>query len=252
MPETPTKADIDRHLSMLLHESREKAQRERSRIHGEFVLHGLGHGSSRLIVTVAAAIDEIHAAAIGAAMRLLSEFAEQMNVKLRKLVGWARLHLENMGNALLAEIPSVGLPGEQQRLRKQHALIFAQRLDGALRDLEIGFVHDRGDSSVNERPKTPAARFLERVKTRDSAEHIKAATPLLSVIVFLVTGLSVLFVVAGIVLVGAKGDTEISFLGSSFKSQNVGGVSLFLGAVLIAYVFRRVISSIERLGKLSS
>jgi Leucine-rich repeat (LRR) protein len=85
-----------------------------------------------------------------------------------------------------------------------------------------------------------------------SPRHIHAATPLLKLIVPSAAILAALFILGGIALVwlGATGDTEISLFGNSFKSQNVGIASIFCGAVLAVTTFRRVLTSVERLGRL--
>ena len=55
-----------------------------------------------------------------------------------ELTEWARPHIENINTALLVEIPAAGFPAEQQRLRTQYTQVFRQRMDGMLRDVEIG------------------------------------------------------------------------------------------------------------------
>ncbi|MGX9424093.1 MULTISPECIES: hypothetical protein [Bradyrhizobium] len=46
---------------------------------------------------------------------------------------------------------------------------------------------------------------------------------------------------------GSTSDTEINILGSSFKSGSIGAVAIFLGALLIVLIFRRLLTSVERL-----
>jgi hypothetical protein len=46
---------------------------------------------------------------------------------------------------------------------------------------------------------------------------------------------------------GSTSDTEISIVGSGFKSGSIGAVAIFLGAALILFVFRRLLTSVERL-----
>src|ERR1700738_2771590 len=61
-----------------------------------------------------------------------------------EITGWARPHLEKLGNVLLGRIPPNGLPADQQRIRAQYDAQFRQRLDGMLRDVEIGYVKGAG------------------------------------------------------------------------------------------------------------
>jgi hypothetical protein len=46
---------------------------------------------------------------------------------------------------------------------------------------------------------------------------------------------------------GSEGTTEISIVGNSFKSGNVGAVAIFLGVVLLIANYRRLLTSVERL-----
>lgn len=52
----------------------------------------------------------------------------------------------------------------------------------------------------------------------------------------------------GILLVymGAKGETEFTFFGQSFRSTNVGIASIFLGAALIVLNLRKILSTFEK------
>jgi len=59
--------------------------------------------------------------------------------------------------------------------------------------------------------------------------------------------LSILGVV--LVLIGANGNTELSFFGQSFKSENIGIASLFIGAVLVVLNVRRLLLSYEKSNK---
>jgi hypothetical protein len=60
------------------------------------------------------------------------------------MTSWARPHLENLGNTLLGEIPPNGFPADHQRIVAQYRAAFQQRLDGVLRDVEIGFLKGAG------------------------------------------------------------------------------------------------------------
>jgi hypothetical protein len=76
-------------------------------------------------------------------MLVVLDFAKRLEVSPKQITPWARPHLDNLGNTLLAQIPPAGFPVEQQRIRAQYQLVFQQRLDGALRDIEIGFIEGR-------------------------------------------------------------------------------------------------------------
>jgi hypothetical protein len=55
----------------------------------------------------------------------------------------ARPHLASIGNSVLGQLPSAGFPAVHQKIRQQYEAVFAQRLEGALRDFEIGFANGR-------------------------------------------------------------------------------------------------------------
>ncbi|MGQ3045998.1 MAG: hypothetical protein ACT6Q8_03505 [Niveispirillum sp.] len=78
---------------------------------------------------------------------------------------------------------------------------------------------------------------------------VKATTPIL--IAFTITALliSLGLIVGGVTLVwlGGVGDTELTLLGNSFKSTNVGVVGIFCGAVLGIISLRKLIGTIERI-----
>jgi hypothetical protein len=143
MFERPTKADIGRALSTLMHEAHHQVLEERNRIQGEAAKHGALR-SDRVIVTVAAAADKIHDAAMKQATPMLLDFIERMELAPAEITGGARHHLENLGNTLLGGIPPNGFPADHQRIRGQYQLVFQQRFDGVLRDVEIGFVKGAG------------------------------------------------------------------------------------------------------------
>jgi hypothetical protein len=83
-------------------------------------------------------------------------------------------------------------------------------------------------------------------------EHIHAARPVQR-LALTITGAIVLMVVgAGVALVwvGATGHTELTLFGNTFKSETVGAVGIFCGAVIVILNVRRVMKSLERLGAL--
>jgi hypothetical protein len=59
-------------------------------------------------------------------------------------VGWARPHLENLGNSLLGVLRPNGFPQDHQRQTHHLETVFGQRLNGALHNVEIGFAKEHG------------------------------------------------------------------------------------------------------------
>jgi hypothetical protein len=157
MFERPAKSDIDRELSFLMHETRQEGAAECNRIKGEAAKHGALQ-SNRVIVTVADAVNRIHAAKLKQATELLRHFAERMEETPKQITEWARPHLENLGNVALGQIPANGFPTDHQRIIRQYRMVFQQRLDGALRAVEIGFVRGVGFSPVASNPATPTVK----------------------------------------------------------------------------------------------
>jgi uncharacterized membrane protein YidH (DUF202 family) len=85
-----------------------------------------------------------------------------------------------------------------------------------------------------------------------ATDHIIAGRPILAWSLGVAGLLSLAMIAAGVwlVVLGASGETEISLFGNTFKSQNVGVVGIFCGAVLAVLTIRRVLKSVERLGGL--
>src|SRR5271156_15322 len=142
MYERPTKGDLDRNLSTILHDAHHKARAESARLKSDLAARGMAQSTS-LIGLVVGSVDALHRVAIAQAMQVVFDFAERMQVAPKEITPWARPHLENLGTTLLGQIPPAGFPVEHQRARAQYQLVFQQRLDGALRDIEIGFLDGR-------------------------------------------------------------------------------------------------------------
>lgn len=143
MFERPIKGDLDRSLSLLMHEARHKVLEEANRIKADAIKVGALR-SNRVIVTVAKAADVIHQHAMEQTKPILLDFMERMQRRPAEITAWARLHLENLGNAVLGGIPPNGFAADHKRIRAQYAAVFQQRLNGVLRDVEIGFVKGAG------------------------------------------------------------------------------------------------------------
>jgi len=104
MFEQPVKGDIDRSLSLMMHEARHRLMLEKNRIMAEASVAGALQ-SSRVIVTVASFANQIHDAAMKQATPLLMDFIERLQLPPAEMTSWARPHLENLGNTLLGQIP---------------------------------------------------------------------------------------------------------------------------------------------------
>jgi len=143
MFERPTKGDIDRALSTLMHEARDRLAARRNQAMAEATKAGALQ-DTRLIIVVAEAAEKSHIEVMQQATSTLREFVQRMDIAPSQITEWARPHLENLGGTLLGVVPPCGFPDEQKRIVAQYQAQFDQRLAGALRDVEIGFVRESG------------------------------------------------------------------------------------------------------------
>lgn len=153
---TPTKADLDRNLSSILHDAHQKARAEKIRLTSEFAGRGLV-SSGALISTVAGVLDGLHKEALERASPMLRDFADRMQITLAQIAVIARPHLQNMGNSVLGELPPAGLPAVHQQICRKYQAIFDQRLERTLRDFEIGFSGGRSQVRPPVTPPTQAS-----------------------------------------------------------------------------------------------
>jgi hypothetical protein len=148
MFEQPAKRDIDYALSMLMHEARRRVADEKNRIMSEAIWAGALQGS-RVVITVADAADKIHAASMNEAKQTLIGFAQRMGKPAKEITALARPHLENLSNVVLGGIPPNGFPQDHQRIIAQYRAVFRQRIDGTLRESEIGYVKGTGFAKID-------------------------------------------------------------------------------------------------------
>ena len=149
MFERPTKGDIDRALSTLMHDARNRLATRRNEAMADATKAGALQ-STRLVLIVAEAAEKIHIEVMQQATSTLREFVQRMDIAPSQITGWARPHLENLGGTLLGVVPPCGFPDEHKRVVAQYQAQFDQRLAGALRDVEIGFVKESGFAGVQE------------------------------------------------------------------------------------------------------
>lgn len=145
MFEQPAKKDVDYALSTLMHEARRQVLDEKNRITSEAIKHGALQ-SNRVIVAVADAADKVHKASLIQAKQILIDFVQRMEKPATGITAWARPHVENLSNAVLGVVPPNGFPDDHQRIIRQYQAVFQQRVDGTLREVEIGYVRGTGFS----------------------------------------------------------------------------------------------------------
>jgi hypothetical protein len=84
------------------------------------------------------------------ATQMLRDFVERMETPATEIAAWSRPHLENLSNSVLGVIPPNGFPADYQRITNQCRAVFKQRVDGTLRDVEIGYVRGRAFQLVRQ------------------------------------------------------------------------------------------------------
>ena len=163
--EQPIKGDLDRALSLLMHDHRHKLMEQCNLIKSDAIKAGTFQ-SNRVVVMAIKAADDLHKEAMTQATAILLDYIERMQRPPAEIVGWARPHLENLGNSLLGVVPPNNFPQDHQRLVRQYSAVFGQRLDGILRDVEIGFVKGAGFARAEQMEST------EQWITASEASHI--------------------------------------------------------------------------------
>ena len=98
MFEQPTKGDIDRALSTLMHEAANQLAARRKEAMAEATKAGALQ-STRLIIVVAEAAEKTHIEVMHKATSMLREFAERMDIAPSQITEWAKPHLENRRHA---------------------------------------------------------------------------------------------------------------------------------------------------------
>jgi hypothetical protein len=92
MYDRPTKGDLDRNLSAVLHAAHHKARREKARLAATYASRGT-LDSSMFVSAVVECVDKSHVESIQQAMDVLREFGGRMNVPAREIATWAKPHL---------------------------------------------------------------------------------------------------------------------------------------------------------------
>jgi hypothetical protein len=143
MFEPPTKEDIGRALSTLMHDAHHKLLTARNHATAKAAQAGALR-SSRLIVIVAGEAEKIHVEAMKEATSMLQDFVQRMDVVPSHVTECARPYLEQLGSTLLGEVHPGSFPADHKRIVAQYQAQFDQRVTGALRDVEIGFARGSG------------------------------------------------------------------------------------------------------------
>jgi hypothetical protein len=157
----PTIYDFQRNLDTLIHSGEQEAGAKVGEIKSRAAAHGTLY-STGVITASISSFDEIHKSVIERAMQLIGDFsARSAELVPTVLAGAARPRLTSFETFLLTTIPTLSFPGEVQQFRARYAAVFRQRLDGELRNIEIGFI--RGRNLV-----TPEPMVLNNIRIDNS------------------------------------------------------------------------------------
>jgi hypothetical protein len=147
--QTPTLFDFQRNLASIIHSGEQEVGKARSRILSEMAAKGLARSGATISQLIQNA-DEVHKGIIERSMNLIDEFTKTPSQLSREaLAEVARPRLETLA-IMLANVPTAGSPPVAQQVRTQYTAVFQQRLDGALKDIEIGFINGRRIPALSE------------------------------------------------------------------------------------------------------
>jgi hypothetical protein len=151
----PNKDAVVRSLSAVVGKSEEMAAESRFRVQGD-------PNNSRTLLSVAKAVDEVHAELLGKAMTCLASYVGQVDASAKEMTAWARPELERMATLVLGQIQSAVFADQANAYRKQYKGTFEERLDLALAEFEFGRVNGRAIEATPSGPRrsqeAPSAR----------------------------------------------------------------------------------------------
>jgi hypothetical protein len=140
--QTPQGSDFHRNVVSITQKSEAEAHAERLRITSDAILKGAGR-SNRLIIAVIIPFEKSYDKAVGDVAHLIGDYVERRSSTPTELGAIARVELESLADRLLAQLPDAGFSHDAARIRAEYREKFQQRLDGAIRDIEIGLVEGR-------------------------------------------------------------------------------------------------------------
>src|SRR5260370_20549094 len=87
-------------------------------------------------------------------MQLIRDFVERASWKPAELGAIARVELGLFADRLLGQLPDAGFPQDAAQIRGEYREKFRQRVEGALRDIQIGFIGGRNITTAPAVPPT--------------------------------------------------------------------------------------------------
>ncbi len=152
MYQSPTIFDFERNLDMLIHSGEHQARAAAVNVKSHHASRGLSDSTTVITMYINNAF-EIHHDVIRRAMEIIADFRSR-NAELSPggLAVTSRHRLDGFGTFLLTTIPRTSFTQEAQRFRTQYTNVFRQRLDAALRDIQIGFIGGRKIATATAAP----------------------------------------------------------------------------------------------------
>lgn len=188
MYELPKISDFQRTLDVMIHESEHTCRTELGRIKASLAARGLLRSGS-FVSEVIGKYNEIHDETTTKAMHIAHEFISKGSFSPDDLIPTLRNRLENFAVFLTANVPLVGFDTQQAIVIsgtcRQYAEVFRQRMEGAIRDFEIGMIKgsyvEKTKTKDNSRQKSEKFGILDSPKLYE--DDLKHANGLLGTVV---------------------------------------------------------------------
>lgn len=163
MYQSPQTSDFRRNLTTITERAEAEAHAERLRIHSDAIKKGAGQ-SNRVIIAIIIPFEKIYYKTVEDTAQLISDFLERTQFTPTELGEVARPELESFAERLLGQLPDAGFPQDATRLRAEYREKFRKCAEGALRDIEIGFIGGRQLATAGSPPASAAtAKFSDAV-----------------------------------------------------------------------------------------
>jgi hypothetical protein len=159
---TPAISDFQRNLDAIIRNGEQEAATSARKIQSGLAARGLAI-SGLAIKAPAENAKRIHGETLNGCMNLIDEFTRGGRPSQKTLAETARPRLDILAEILLTTVADSGAMKVAQQVRVQYAADFQQRLDAALKDIEIGFIDGRRITapSGDDPPKLGEAMILK-------------------------------------------------------------------------------------------
>ncbi len=142
---TDFQRNIDNVASDCIREAKKKIREAQSSLAAK----GLGR-SGAMIRAALSIIDDTHKSSISRAMMLIHEFSYvNIDLSVDDMSEVTRDRITKLSSALINSVPSAGRPPPAILIGNKYVEVFRKRLDGALRDIKIGFIEGRRLKAVH-------------------------------------------------------------------------------------------------------